>query len=297
MKKPAKIVVGVVVSAVVLLVIGVVVALIMIDSIAKKGIESGGTYAMGVSTSLNNASIGLTSGKFGLSGLTIENPKGFEGKFLKLGDAGLDVTLGSLMQDTVVVPRFALSNVEVDLKRNASGANYDAILQNLKRFESKDKAQPKEDKPGKKFKISEIVINNVIVHLDLLGGPAGVTNLNIPIAEIKLTNVGSDGSGVDIAELSSTILQAILAAAVEKGGGLIPADVAGELSAGLGQLSGLANVGVEAVGKVGEQVTKLGEDLTKSASDAAKGVGDATKGVTDAAKGIGDLFGPKEKKK
>jgi len=289
MKKPVKIVAGLVVSVVLLVVVGLVVALLMIDSLAKRGIESGGTYAMGVNTSLDNASIGLTSGKFGLTGLNIENPKGFEGKFLKLGNAGLDVSLGSLMKDTVVVPRFALSDVEVDLKRNASGSNYDAILKNLKRLESQDKAAPKEDKPGKQFKIGEIDIKNVVVHLDLIGGPAGVTNLNIPIAEIKLTNVGSDGSGVNIAELSSIILQAILAAAVEKGGGLIPADVMGELNAQLGQLSGLANVGVEAVGKLGEEVTKMGGDL--------KAAGDAVKGIGDAAKGLGGLFESKEKKK
>jgi hypothetical protein len=289
MKKPVKIVAGLVVSVVLLVVVGLVVALLMIDSLAKRGIESGGTYAMGVNTSLDNASIGLTSGKFGLTGLSIENPKGFEGKFLKLGNAGLDVSLGSLMKDTVVVPRFALTDVEVDLKRNASGSNYDAILKNLKRLESQDKAAPKDDKPGKQFKIGEIDIKNVVVHLDLIGGPAGVTNLNIPIAEIKLTNVGSDGSGVNIAELSSIILQAILAAAVEKGGGLIPADVMGDLNAQLGQLSGLADVGVEAVGKLGEEVTKLSGGL--------KSAGDAVKGIGDAAKGIGGLFESKEKKK
>jgi hypothetical protein len=293
-KKPVKIVLGVITAVVLLIVVGLVVSLIMIDSVAKNGIESGGTYAMGVNTSLTSASIGLTSGKFGLAGLTVDNPQGFEGKFLKLGEGNVEVGLGSLMQDTVIVPRFALSDVELDLKRNATGANYNVILNNLKKLESTDKAKPAEDKPGKQFKIGEVLITNVVVHLDLIGGPSGVTNLNIPIHEIRLTNVGSDGSGVNIAELSSILLQAIIAAAVEKGGSLIPADVMGDLQGSLKQLSGLADVGVEAVGKVGEQVTNLGGDLGKSAGDALKGVQGAADSLN---KGLGGLLDSKPKKK
>ncbi|HYE60470.1 MAG TPA: AsmA family protein [Phycisphaerales bacterium] len=300
MTKPAKIALRIVASLALLIIVGLVITLVMIDSVAKTGVEKGGTYALGVNTGLDKASIGLTSGKFGLSGLKVDNPQGFEGKFLALGDGALEVSLGSLMKDTVVVPRFALTNVELDLERNSSGANYNIILNNLKKLESAekgDKAKPAEDRPGKQFKIGEIVISNVTVHLDLLGGPSGATKLTIPIHEIKLTNVGSDGSGVDIAELSSTILQAILAAAVDKGGSLIPADVMGDLNAGLSQLSGLADVGVQAIGKVGDQVTQLGGQLGKSLGDATKGVGDATKGVGDAVKGIGNIFESKDKKK
>jgi hypothetical protein len=219
----------------------------------------------------------------------VKNPEGFEGDFLKLGQGGVEVSLGSLMKDTVVLPKLALSDVELDLKRNASGSNYGVILNNLKRFESEEK--PKSDKEGKKFVISEVVINNVVVHLDLVGGPAGITNVNIPIHEVRLTNVGSDGSGVSIAEMSSIVLQGIIAAAVDKGGSLIPDDVLGDLQGGLKQLSGLAEVGVETVGKISEKVTKLGGEIGKAAGDAVK---DATGSIT---KGLGDLLDSKKDKK
>ena len=158
MTKPVKIIVSVVGGGLLLVVVALVATLIMIDSVAKTGIEKGGSYALGVPTALDSASIGIASGKFGLSGLAVDNPQGFEGKFLKLGDGGVEVSLGSLMKDTVVLPRLALSDVELDLKRTSSGSNYGIILDNLKKLESGEKAKPKEEKPGKTFKISEVVI-------------------------------------------------------------------------------------------------------------------------------------------
>lgn len=292
MKKPVKLALSIAAVCLLLLVGVAAVVLVMIDAVARTGIEKGGSYALGVPTTLSSADIGVTSGRFGLSGLAVQNPEGFEGQFLRLGQGGVEVSLGSLMKDTVVLPRFTLSDVELDLKRTASGSNYGVILDNLKRFESGEK--PKSQEPGKKFKINEVVISNVVVHVDLVGGPAGLTSVNIPIHEVRLTNVGSDGSGVDIAEMTSIVLQAIIAAAVDKGGSLIPGDVLGDLQGGLKQLSGLADVGVEAVGKVGEQVSRLGGDLGKAAGEATKGVQDAADSLT---KGLGGLLDSKKEKK
>jgi hypothetical protein len=273
MLKPVRIVVGLVGTLIVLLIVGVVIAGIFIDSIARKGIEAGSTFALGVPTSLEKASVGITSGTFSMAGLTVDNPKGFEGKFMTLGSGSVAVSLSSLTSDTVVLPKFQLSDLELDLERGSSGANYQIILDNLKRLESGQKSK-EPSKPGKKFKISEISISNVTVHADMLGGPAGLTKVNVPIHEIKLMNVGSDGSGVDIPELTSVILEAILAAAIDKGGGLIPADIMGDLKGGLGQLSGFTKVGVQTIGKAGEQLTQLSGDLGKATQGVQKGVED-----------------------
>ena len=78
-----------------------------------------------------------------------------------------------------------------NLERNAGGANYSVILDNLKKLDKGEK--PKDpNAPQKKFKIGELSITNINVHLDLLGGAAGaLTKVDVPIHEIKLTNIGS----------------------------------------------------------------------------------------------------------
>jgi hypothetical protein len=296
MKKPVKIALGLAGALLALILIALLVAGLFIDSIARKGIEAGASYALEVNTKLDKANVGIFSGTFAMNGLSVDNPKGFNGQFLKLGSGGVAVSLSSLTSDTVVLPKLSLANLDVDLERNASGANYKILLDNLKRLESGQKPkEPAQQGPSKKFKINEISITDVNVHLDLVGGPAGLTKVNVPIHEIKLTNVGSDGSGVDLPQLTSIILEAVLAAAVDKGGGLIPADINADLKANLQQLSGLAGVGVETVGKVGEQVTKLGGDLGKAAKD----IQNEVQGTADQLKkGLGGLLqGPQPEKK
>jgi hypothetical protein len=284
MTKPVKIAVGLIGSLLLLVIIVLVVAFVFIDSIAKTGIEKGATFALGVNTTLDKASVGILSGQFSMNGLKVDNPKGFDGKFLDLGKGGVAVSLASLTSDTVVLPKLDLADMQLDLARNSSGANYKIIMDNLQRLESGSKPSEPATSGGKKFKISEISITNVNVHLDLVGGPGGLTKLDVPIQEIKLTNVGSDGSGVDMSKLTSIILEAVLKAAVDKGGNLIPSDIAGELQNGLSRLSGLSNVGVEAVGKLGEKATKLGGQIEK---DLQKGVGGSADQLK---KGLGDLM-------
>ena len=261
MKKPVKILLGVLGGLLGLVIIAVVCAAMFVNSIAREGIQLAATYALGVNATLDSASVGLVSGNFAMDGLRVDNPKGFDGKFMQLGHGGVAVSLGTLSSSAIVLPKLELSGLDIDLERNATGANYAVIMSNLKRLESGQTQQPKASSgPGKQFKINEISITNVTARVDLLGGPGGVSKLTIPIQEIRLTNVGSDGSGVDLAKLTSIILQAVLTAVVDKGGGLIPADVANEIKSGLNQLTGLSGVGVQALGKVGEDATKRRED-------------------------------------
>src|SRR5687767_9294603 len=87
---------------VVLVLVAVVAVVLGIDSIARKAIEKGGTYALGVDTKLAKADIGLFAGTTELGGLTVANPPGFEATpFLSLGHAELAVTLGSLQSDVI----------------------------------------------------------------------------------------------------------------------------------------------------------------------------------------------------
>ena len=142
------------------------------------------------------------------------------------------------------------------------------ILENLKRLES-DKPVDK-DAQGKRFIINDLHIQNVIVHVDMLGGRE-LTKLNVPIDEIRLRNVGSGSKrGVLLSELSSVIIKAILTTAAERGGGIIPEDVVSDLKSRLAQLEGLERIAD--VEKFGE-LLKPGADL----KDVGKAIGDLLK--------------------
>jgi uncharacterized protein involved in outer membrane biogenesis len=300
MKKPLKIAAIVVLALIVLVGAGVVVALVFADSLAKKGIEAGGTYALGVNTRVDGVSLHVFSGRMSMSGLDVANPAGFASPhFLGMKKGDVAVSLGSLQQDVVEIPTLTLSGIDVNLERGAAGSNYGTILDNLKKLQGSGPA-PASGGSEKKLVIRELTIDGIAIHADMLGAPGQIgqainsaAKINIPIDRIQLKDVGKTGSGVggsgvSMQELSSIIVQAVLAAAADKGGGILPADLLGDLKGGLSALGGLKDLSVSVVGKAGEAAGQLGGAVGKIGEGAGKALNDAGKGIAD---GIGGLFG------
>jgi uncharacterized protein involved in outer membrane biogenesis len=288
----------------VLLVIGgLVYAVMSINALAKKGIEAGGSYALGVPTTVDSVSIGLLSGKASLANLNVANPAGYPAPhFLKLGSGSVAVSLGSVQQDVIEIPTFSLDAIDVRLERKGDAGNYQKILDNLKSVSGSGSAPAPSSSggPEKRFVVRDLTITNVRVELDMLGAGGAVgealnsaTKIPVTIDKIELKNVGKTGegvagSGVTMGQLASIIVQAVLSAAAEKGGGLFPADVLGDLNGRLANLGGLKNLGM-AVG--GQAVGAL-----KKAEEAVKGVAEeGKKAIEDAKKGLEGLLPGKKK--
>ena len=304
MKKKLKTIIGV---AVVLVLIVVVGAFYWIDHIAQIGVEQGATYALGVNTSLDKMDVGVLSGSVGMAGLDVANPSGYESPhFLQLGEGKVAVSLGSLTSDKVQVPELSLSGIRMSLEKRGGKANYQAILDNLKKFESK-KEKPAADEPGGKgFVFEKIAIRDIRVDVEMLPIGGSLTRLPVTIDRIDLQNVGSDSDkGVILAELTNIILKAILQSVVQKAGDILPADLTADLTQGLAQLEDLGKTAQMVVGdvkaqvdeaakKLGEAGTKAAEDLAKTGEELQKGAEEAGKKVTE---GLGGLLGGDKDKK
>ncbi len=267
-----------------LLIAAVVVAFLSIDSIAKGGIERGATFALGVPTTLNSARVGILGGTFSMSGLSVANPSGFSSpSFLTLGNAGVAVSFSSLNQPVVQLPTLSFDNLAVALEKKGGKANYRVILDNLAKLKSGGSSPSGGSE--KKFVINKLSLKNIKVSVDLIGGPGAIgdlTKVNIPIDEIKLENVGKTGTGVGgtgvtMEQLSSIIVQAVLAAAADKGGGILPAEVLGELRNGVAGLGQLDQLGMKVLADPAA-LEKLG------GSGAAKAIDQGKKALDEAAK-------------
>ena len=289
MKKMKKIVLGVVALVVIL----IVSAFVWIDHVAKVAVERGATFALGVDTSLDSMDVGVFSGSVEMAELDVANPSGFESPhFLHLGEGRVAVSLGSLLEDKVVVPELTLTGTGMNLERRAGKANYQVILDNLKKFESKENQPAEQQEAGKKFLFEKIAIRDVRVQVNLLPVGGKLTRLPITIEGIELRNVGSDSDqGVQMAELTSILLKAILASVVDKAGDLMPADVARELSKGLDGLKGLGDTTVQVVGEVttqaGEAANQVGEKVDEAIKDGGKSLEEAGKKLGE---GLGGLL-------
>lgn len=303
MKTIAKLVIGLAVGVVVLLVAAVVIVILSINGLAKKGIEEGGTYALGVPTTLDSASVGLFSGKFSMKGLEVANPEGFtETNFFALGEGAVQIDPQSFGKEVIELPLLSLDTITANLEKKGGQANYKVILDHVKSLGGSGEGEgdkPAEPADEQKLIVRELIIRNVNVKLDLLGLPGGdatapfqkIAVINIPIDEIKLNNVGKTGegvagSGVTMGELTGIIVQAVMAAAIQKGGDKIPAELLGDLQGSLVGLTDLSSMGFEAFGDAPAQVQKLGEDLSKAAEDAGKALEDGAKKVEEGLKGL-----------
>ncbi len=274
-------------ALVVVLVAIVTIVFISIDSIAKAAIVRGSTYALGVQTTLASADIGIFSGEFAMKGLDVANPEGFESDhFLRLDEGFLAVSLRSLRQDTVEVPTLALTGIDINLEKRGGKANYKIIVDNLKRFESGDAgddgAQAGAGKPGKKFVVREIIIRDINVTVDLMPVGGALTRLEIPIEEIRMTDVGSES--MTTAELTDRVIKMILAAIV-KNAAHLPADLVNDLGGALAELGDLGNMTVTETART---VAKVVEGLGQGGDEVGKAIGDAVEG-------LGGLFGEKKK--
>jgi hypothetical protein len=276
-----KIVAKIIAVLVLLILIGAVAVLFYLDTIAKGAIETGATYALGVRTTLDKADIGVFAGDFTMKGLDVANPEGFQSDhFLRLDEGYVDVSMGSLRQETVQLPVLTLTTINMTLEKKGGQSNYKVILDNLKRLESGEEEGTQV--AGKKFNIQEVVISDVNVEVDLFGVGGELNRARVPIDEIRLTNVGS--AGADMSEVTNVIIKAIMAAVMANAADL-PGELVNDLGGQLKGLESLADMGIQESFDFGAQ---MGDAATKAVDDAAKGVDEAVK------KGLGDLLGGKK---
>ncbi len=278
----------VVIVVVVLAIVVVAGAFFYVDTIAKTAIEKGATYALGVKTTLQRANVGILKGDFSMNGLLVANPTGFDADyFLTLGRGEVAVTLGSLSRDVVELPLLALDSLDLILEKKGAQSNYKVILDHVKQNESKRKREPQAEtgKEGKRFLIREILITNVNVRANLFGVGGDLDTVHVPIKEIHLTDVGSQG--LTTQQTTDLVLKAVLAA-VMKNAADLPAEFANDLGISMEGLTGLSDMGIKST-----------MDMAgKTVSDLTKGTGGLGKGIEDLGgieEGLGGLLGGKKK--
>jgi hypothetical protein len=264
-----KLLVRLVMAVVVLVIVVGVIGYFWLDVIAKEAVQRGGTYAMGVDTTVDKVSLHPFAGQLQMTGLTVANPPSFNGAHLmQTGTFELELVPASLMDKTIVLKKFELDGLDMYVDQKMPLSNIAVIMDNLKKLAGGEK--PKDEKPseGKKVRVDLITIRNVVAHVKVLVGP----ELTIKVPLIELKNVTGDNAvGVALPELVARIVPAVLAAVLESGKGVLPADLMNNLQ-----------------GSVSAVTAKLGGQAQEMVKGVQGQVGSALKGVLPVdANGIG----------
>jgi len=191
------------------------VALLSVDLIARKGLEAGGTAALGVDTSVRTVSIRLFDGIVGIAGLDLGNPEGFDSEYLARLDSGVvKANLRTLMSQVVEVdqilieePQFNLELKELVPPRSNLGVVLDHVQQQA------EKLKPEEREKERQFDIQYVYIKNAKVRLTTPDGDA--TELTLPDIEMReLRN--PDGSLLVMGDLLGMILASVGEASIKQ---------------------------------------------------------------------------------
>nr|WP_320116473.1 hypothetical protein [uncultured Desulfuromonas sp.] len=246
---------------VVLLVIVAVVlgaATFYLDSIAKKAVEYGGEKALGVTTKVDSLHISLLGGSSELSGFTIANPQGFaQEQFLTLGSAAVAINLQSLTSETIRISKVALSGLHLSIEQQDQSSNVQALLKNVPKSQRSDTKSTSTGSSttdsGKKFIIEQLILDdiNVSAQLTALGNKVSEVNLTVP--PINMTNVGEKNGGMTMEQLIEFIVQTVVEATADNSSGLSPA-LSQLLNADLADLDTLKGSASETLNKKIDEV-------------------------------------------
>ena len=275
------------IGAAVVLLLAIAAIAFSIDRIAGAAIERGATRALGVETRVGFVAVSPFEGALRVGSLRVANPPGFEGDLLRFDDFELQAELRSLRRELVNVPLFRLEGVDVTLQRRGDETNTDAILANLKRFESGGAPRDASEKkgPAQRFKVAKLVIRDVDAHVEWSSLVAKQSALDVHVDGIELANPGGE-RGLTLPELSNVVVKAVLDSV--RRSGQLPAEVARNLAGGL---RGLTTLPLSVTGGVLEGAGKM---LPGAAGEVLDATGGAVRGVGDALDGL--LGGKREKK-
>src|ERR1051325_2059075 len=191
----------------VVMVVAVVVLLFTnLNSIVKGGVEKVGPQITKTEMRLAKVNISPFSGSGQLTGLFVGNPEGYKTESaIKVGDVKVVLKMASVMHDTVEIESVNIQGPEITFDGGLFDNNLRKILDNVKAAtggnEKKDPKSPPAAS-GKKFRVQDVVMKGGKVHVNVSGLGAS-QSFDLPLGDIHLSNIGSDGSGVNTAELTS----------------------------------------------------------------------------------------------
>lgn len=264
MKKVALIVA---VAGVVLLVAGVIVLTLSLDSLVKKGVETVGPKITLTDMKLDGASISLLSGSGSLKGFLLGNPEGYKTpSAIQFGEASLGVQPMSVLSDKIHVTHVRVIAPEITFE-GALGSknNLNKIMENVEattgggqpadKGAEKPKSEPAPGGASKKLQVDDILISGAKVNVTLtaLGG----RKLSLIIPDIHLTNLGSGPEGITAGELTKLVMK---------------------------------NINTETYKAVEKAVADFGKQTLDAVKDVTKGGSNSLDKAAQTLKGVGDLF-------
>jgi len=211
---------------VVCLIVLVVVLMMSLGSIIKKGVETVGPQITRTEMKLDGAIISIFSGSGTLKGFHLGNPEGYKTpSAISAGEVSLGVQPGSVLSDKIHVTHIKVVNPEITFEGTLGKANnLSKILENVDAAAGGSTANTNAPSPApagkgasQKLQVDDFLVTGakVNVSMTMLAGKA----YTLTIPDIHFSALGTGPDGITAAELTKRVLNEVTALtlkAVEK---------------------------------------------------------------------------------
>jgi len=193
MKKTLLITAGVLAAA---LFLALALGVARLDSIITKAINTYGPGITGTEIRIDDVRVSFLSGEATVKNFLLGNPKGYRSAHAaKVASISVDLEIGSLVQDTIVVKRIEVVQPDIIYEKRGGTDNFKTIARHAEQ-KAKEAGMAGRDtgkeKPGKRLLIREFVVKGGRVTLYTPDLPSGTSSAAIP--DMHLRNVGGDGA-------------------------------------------------------------------------------------------------------
>jgi len=179
-----------------------------LNSIVAGVIESQGSKVAATDVGVSGVDISLKDGRASLAGFTIANPSGFKGgKAFALGEVTVDIDLGSVRKEPVVIEEVTVREPLVNAEFLESGSlNLDVLKKNIQGYVPTSSGDSKGDGEMKRIRIKSFTFEKGRIEVD--ASALGVEARSLDLPAIRLDNIGgAEGARPD--EIARIVMDAL----------------------------------------------------------------------------------------
>ena len=184
-----------------------------INPIVKSAIEKNGSAIFGTDVSVGSVDISLKSGRGTIRGVKVKNPDGFDGNAFTLGEITVDIEVGSLNKDPIVIDEIRIAAPDVNVVLNEKGqSNIAVIKESADRYQASSAGKPAGKQDGgyeKRFRVEKFSFEEGHVAAD--ASAIGQGNIEAVLPPVRLTDVGGQ-TGDTPDGIGKTVSRAFLSA-------------------------------------------------------------------------------------
>jgi len=206
------------ITALILFIAALCYLFLSLNSLVKKSVETVGPKITRTDVKLDSALLLPLSGSGSLKGLVIENPEGFGKSYaLKIGDISICVDRNTLFSDTIVINEIRISQAAITLEGTLRGNNLGKLMQSIKSYDAGSKtSQEREKSSSRKFIVKRVLVTGTRLNVAASALGQSVSQA-LPLGDIRLDNLGSNGSGISAADVAQQILVPLINSAIREG--------------------------------------------------------------------------------